>query len=89
MGPAYASWRTRSWRPQASLGELCRAMAARGVWGSGGLWGLWGLGRKEDYMYALAKPHGPCRGSSGSDMHKKKKGKEGLNFTRTRGLLPR
>ena len=27
-------------------------------------------GRKEDYMYALAKPHGPCRGSSGSDMHK-------------------
>jgi hypothetical protein len=21
-------------------------------------------------MYALAKPHGPCRGSSGSDMHK-------------------
>ena len=29
-----------------------------------------GLGRKEDYMYALAKPHGPCRGSGGSDMHK-------------------
>ena len=29
-----------------------------------------GDGRKEDYMYALAKPHGPCRGSSGSDMHK-------------------
>ena len=28
------------------------------------------IGRKEDYMYALAKPHGPCRGSSGSDMHK-------------------
>ena len=27
-------------------------------------------GRKEAYMYALAKPHGPCRGSSGSDMHK-------------------
>ena len=21
-------------------------------------------------MYALTKPHGPCRGSSGSDMHK-------------------
>ena len=27
------------------------------------------LGRKI-YMYALAKPHGSCRGSSGSDMHK-------------------
>ena len=22
------------------------------------------------YMYALTKPHGSCRGSSGSDMHK-------------------
>ena len=29
-----------------------------------------GVGRKEIYMYALTKPHGPCRGSSGSDMHK-------------------
>jgi hypothetical protein len=29
-------------------------------------------GRKEDYMYALTKPHGSCRGSSGSDMHKQK-----------------
>ena len=27
-------------------------------------------GRNEDYMYALTKPHGSCRGSSGSDMHK-------------------
>ena len=27
-------------------------------------------GRKEIYMYALTKPHGSCRGSSGSDMHK-------------------
>jgi hypothetical protein len=26
--------------------------------------------RKEDYIYALAKPHGLCSGSSGSDMHK-------------------
>ena len=25
---------------------------------------------KEDYLYALAKPHGSCRGSSGSNMHK-------------------
>jgi hypothetical protein len=27
-------------------------------------------GRKDDYMYALAKPHGSCRGPSGSDMRK-------------------
>ena len=27
------------------------------------------LGRKI-YMYALTKPHGSCRGSGGSDMHK-------------------
>jgi hypothetical protein len=27
-------------------------------------------GRKEIYMYALTKPHGPCRGSSGSDIYK-------------------
>ena len=26
-------------------------------------------GRKEDYMNALTKPHGSCRGPSGSDMH--------------------
>ena len=26
-------------------------------------------GKEEDYMYALAQPHGSCRGSSGSDMH--------------------
>ena len=25
------------------------------------------------YMYALTKPHGSCRGSSGSDMHKQSK----------------
>ena len=43
------------------------------VIGEGGDEGeAWGLvaGRKEGYMYALAKPHGSCRGSSGSDMHK-------------------
>ena len=34
-----------------------------------------GDGRKEIYMYALTKPHGPCRGSSGSDMHKQIKHK--------------
>ena len=26
-------------------------------------------GRKEDNMNALTKPHGSCRGPSGSDMH--------------------
>jgi hypothetical protein len=31
--------------------------------------------RKEDYMYAPTKPHGSCRGSSGSDMHKQIKAK--------------
>ena len=34
--------------------------------------GCGGKGRKgrKIYMYALTKPHGSCRGSSGSDMHK-------------------
>ena len=27
-------------------------------------------GRRKIYMYALTKPHGSCRGSGGSDMHK-------------------
>ena len=36
-------------------------------------------GRKEDYMNALTKPHGSCRGPSGSDMHMQQKKTENKN----------
>jgi hypothetical protein len=67
----------------AQVVDVCvvrRVCDARGGTGVGGLpggraeqqgLGLGGKEGKEYYMHALTKPHGSCRGSSGSDMHKK------------------
>jgi hypothetical protein len=49
--------------------ELQSSSAVEGLLGAAVVVGL-EEGRKEYYMCALTKPHGLCRGSSGSDMHK-------------------